>query len=102
MIAIESIRIVFWAAAIGPCGSRMFIGERLPIPSSSEKSSAIARRIIAAAAANLTADPHRPKNQTQEPDPRTRPKNKTQEQDPRTRPKNKTQEQDPRFAWTEW
>src|SRR5262249_57525559 len=69
MIAIESIRIVFWAAAIGPCGSRMFIGERLPIPSSSEKSSAIARRIIAAGAANLTADPHR-----QEPDPRSRPK----------------------------
>src|SRR5580704_4016086 len=30
MIAIESIRIVLSAAVIGPCGSRMFIGYRLP------------------------------------------------------------------------
>src|ERR1700749_1160799 len=30
MIAIESIRIILLAAAIGPCGSRMFIGSRTP------------------------------------------------------------------------
>ena len=30
MIAIESIRMVFSAAAIGPCGSRIFIGKSNP------------------------------------------------------------------------
>src|SRR5258707_7970319 len=30
MIAIESIRICLSAAAIGPCGSRMFIGQQTP------------------------------------------------------------------------
>src|ERR1700719_4332724 len=32
MIAIESIRIILSAAAIGPCGSRMFIGGGFPPP----------------------------------------------------------------------
>jgi hypothetical protein len=30
MIPTESIRMVFWAAPIGPCGSRIFIGRSNP------------------------------------------------------------------------
>src|SRR5438067_13513846 len=56
MMAIESIRMVLSAAAMGPCGSKIFIGTAIPISHTPEPKRAAVRAVPKTSAGHANGD----------------------------------------------